>query len=168
MSKKARMTNKILGIDPGLRSTGFGIIQKQNNKYHYIVSGCIKSDKNQQNQNLSQRIGTIFDGISQIIQQYQPDAACIEKVFVNVNPHSTLLLGQARGAALAALSFHKLPVIEFSALQIKQAVTGNGKADKKQVQHMIVRLLNLDATPQSDAADALAAAICCGNHNCFV
>ena len=79
------MTIKILGIDPGLRSTGFGIIQKQNNKYHYIVSGCIKSDKNQQNQNLSQRIGTIFDGISQIIQQYQPDAACIEKVFVNVN-----------------------------------------------------------------------------------
>lgn len=156
---------KILGIDPGLRSTGFGIIQKQNNKYHYIVSGCIKSDRNQ---DLSQRIGTIFECISQIIQQYHPDVACIEKVFVNVNPNSTLLLGQARGAALAALSFHKLPVVEFSALQIKQAVTGNGKADKKQVQHMIVQLLNLESTPQSDAADALAAAICGGNHNCFV
>lgn len=153
---------KILGIDPGLRSTGFGVIQKQHNKYHYIVSGCIKSEKNQ---NLSQRIGTIFDGICEVIKQYQPDFACIEKVFVNVNPHSTLLLGQARGAALAALSFYKLPVMEFSALQIKQAVTGNGKAEKIQVQHMVVRLLNLEATPQSDAADALAAAICGGNHN---
>ena len=148
---------RILGIDPGLRVTGFGVIEKEGNQLRYVASGCIKSNDKE---TLPQRIATLFKGISEVVATYQPDEAAVEIIFVNVNPQSTLLLGQARGAALSALVHGGLPVAEYTALQVKQAVVGHGKAAKEQVQHMVVRLLNLGGTPAADAADALACAIC--------
>ena len=147
---------RILGIDPGLRITGFGIIEKHGNQLRYVASGCIKSNDKQ---SLPERIATLFAGISEVIATYRPDQAAVEKVFVNVNPQSTLLLGQARGAAISALVHGGLPVAEYTALQVKQAVVGNGHADKTQVQHMVRRLLSLPGDPSPDAADALACAI---------
>jgi len=147
---------RILGIDPGLRITGFGVIEKSGNSLSYLASGCIKTDAAT---SLPQRLGTIHAGLGELIAQYQPNQAVVEIVFVNVNPQSTLLLGQARGAAITALVAGGLEVAEYTALQVKQAVVGNGHADKKQVQHMVRRLLSLDGDPSPDAADALACAI---------
>ena len=147
---------RILGIDPGLRITGFGVIEKTGNKLAYVASGCIKTDGKA---SLPTRLGTIHAGINELVTQYQPDQAVVEIIFVNVNPQSTLLLGQARGAAIAALVAGRLEVAEYTALQVKQAVVGNGHADKVQVQHMIRRLLSLPGDPSPDAADALACAI---------
>lgn len=151
---------RILGIDPGLRTTGFGVLEKRGGKLHYIASGTIKSDGNS---NLPERLKTLFDGISEVARTYNPDCAAIEKVFVNVNPQSTLLLGQARGAAICGLVGHGLPVFEYTATQLKQAVVGYGRANKSQVQEMVVRLLSLSGKPGSDAADALGVAICHAN-----
>jgi crossover junction endodeoxyribonuclease RuvC len=148
---------RILGIDPGLRSTGFGVIEQVGQKIQYIASGCITTDAAEA---LPPRIGTLCDGIREVVAAYAPDCAAVEIVFVNVNPQSTLLLGQARGAALAALVGCDLTVAEYTALQVKQAVVGHGKAAKTQVQEMVKRLLRLPATPSPDAADALACAIC--------
>jgi crossover junction endodeoxyribonuclease RuvC len=148
---------RILGIDPGLQTTGFGVIEKDNAALRYIASGCVKSDARQC---LPERIATLFAGVREVIASYAPETSAIEKVFVNVNPQSTLLLGQARGTAIAALTAGGLPVAEYTALQIKQAVVGQGKATKAQVQHMVMRLLALSGAPQADAADALACAIC--------
>ena len=148
---------KILGIDPGLRTTGFGIIQKQGNKLTYIASGTIKTLADS---DLPERLKIILSGVSEIIKTYQPDCAAVEKVFVNVNPQSTLLLGQARGAAICALVGADLAVAEYTALQVKQAVVGHGKAHKEQVQDMVQRLLLLSGMPSTDAADALGVAIC--------
>lgn len=148
---------RILGIDPGLRVTGFGVIEKHGNQLHYVASGCIKSNDRAP---LPTRLGTLFAGISEVIGTYRPDQAAVEIVFVNVNPQSTLLLGQARGAAVTALVHGGLSVAEYTALQVKQAVVGHGKAAKQQVQDMVVRLLKLEGAPSSDAADALACAIC--------
>ncbi len=136
--------------------TGFGVIDKSGSRLRYVGSGCIKTATGA----LPQRLKTILASLSEVIQQYQPDQAAIEKVFVNVNPQSTLLLGQARGAAICAAVQQDLEVAEYTALQIKQAVVGNGHAKKEQVQQMVQRLLNLSGTPSSDAADALACAIC--------
>jgi crossover junction endodeoxyribonuclease RuvC len=147
---------KILGIDPGLRTTGFGVIHKQGGKLAYIASGTIKTP----DADLPQRLKVILAGVSEIIRTYAPDCAAIEKVFVNVNPQSTLLLGQARGAAICALVSAELAVAEYTALQIKQAVAGHGKAQKQQVQDMVQRLLQLSGMPSTDAADALGVAIC--------
>jgi len=147
---------RILGIDPGLRSTGFGIIDKVGQHLHYVASGCIKTPPGE----LPPRLKVILDALAKVIAQYQPQHAAVEKVFVNVNPQSTLLLGQARGAAICAAVQANLPVGEYTALQVKQAVVGNGHADKEQVQAMVVRLLKLSGTPSPDAADALACAIC--------
>ena len=148
---------RILGIDPGLRITGFGVIEQHGSQLVYVASGCIKSNDKQL---LPERIKTLLTGLREVIDTYRPDQAAIEKVFVNVNPQSTLLLGQARGAAISALVGADLSVAEYTALQIKQAVVGQGKAAKEQVQHMVVRLLNLAGAPSADAADALACAIC--------
>lgn len=148
---------RILGIDPGLRVTGFGIIEKHGNQLVYIASGCIKS---KDSESLPERLKTVFAGIGEVIATYAPTQASVEKVFVNVNPQSTLLLGQARGAAISALVHAGLPVAEYTALQVKQAVVGHGKAAKEQVQHMVVKLLSLPGAPAADAADALACAIC--------
>ncbi len=150
----------ILGIDPGLRTTGFGVIEKHGSKLRYIASGTIKTGTESA---LPPRLKVIFAGIAEIIRTYNPDCAAIEKVFVNVNPQSTLLLGQARGAAITALVGGDLDVAEYTALQVKQAVTGTGKAEKAQVQDMVARLLVLPGLPGTDAADALGVAICHAN-----
>jgi len=150
----------ILGIDPGLRTTGFGVIEKLGTKLRYIASGTVKTASEGE---LPPRLKIILQGVGEIVRTYQPDCAAIEKVFVNVNPQSTLLLGQARGAAICALVHADLSVAEYTALQVKQAVTGHGKAAKEQVQDMVSRLLTLPGLPGSDAADALGVAICHAN-----
>ena len=147
---------KILGIDPGLRITGFGVIEQTGGKLRYITSGCVKSGAG----DLAVRLKSILEGISEIIASSRPQEVAIEKVFVNVNPQSTLLLGQARGTAICAAVIAGLPVAEYTALQVKQAVVGKGHAKKEQVQHMVRRLLALPGDPSPDAADALACAIC--------
>jgi crossover junction endodeoxyribonuclease RuvC len=147
---------RILGIDPGLRITGFGIIEKHGATLAYIASGCIKSG----NLGLAERLGTILANLREVIEKHRPQQIAIEKVFVNINPASTLALGQARGTAICAAIDAGLPVSEYTALQVKQAVVGNGHASKEQVQHMVKRLLKLAGAPSSDAADALACAIC--------
>ncbi len=147
---------RILGIDPGLRLTGFGLIEKSGQKLSYLASGVIKSGEGE----LPERLGVLFSGLGEIIETHRPDVCAVEIVFVNVNPQSTLLLGQARGAAICAAVARNLTVAEYTALQIKQAVAGHGKAAKEQVQEMVKRLLGLPAAPAADAADALACAIC--------
>ncbi len=156
MTKAGPTSIRILGIDPGLRSTGFGVIDTAGSSLSYVASGCVKTDADG---SLPQRIATILDGLAEIIATYRPQQAAVEIVFVNVNPQSTLMLGQARGAAIAALVAAKLPVAEYTALQVKQAVVGHGKAAKEQVQAMVARLLKLPGEPSADAADALACAI---------
>ena len=150
------LVRRILGIDPGLRATGFGVIDREGQKLRYVASGVIRSKDSDP---LPDRIRTLFAGIREIIATYHPDEASVEIVFVNVNPQSTLLLGQARGAALAALSSADLAVAEYTALQVKQSVVGHGKAAKQQVAFMVARLLSLASEPKADAADALACAI---------
>ncbi len=150
-------TVRILGIDPGLRITGFGVIDKVGHKLAYVTSGCIRT---RDTDSLPERIGTLLAGIGEVIASHGPAESAVEKVFVNVNPQSTLLLGQARGAAISALVTAGLPVAEYTALQVKQAVVGHGKAAKEQVQQMVMRLLQLPGAPSADAADALACAIC--------
>jgi crossover junction endodeoxyribonuclease RuvC len=150
----------ILGIDPGLRTTGFGVIEKHGSKLRYIASGTIKTGGEGA---LPPRLKVILGGISEVVATYRPHCAAIEKVFVNVNPQSTLLLGQARGAAITALVGANLDVAEYTALQVKQAVVGTGRAAKEQVQDMVARLLLLPGLPGSDAADALGVAICHAN-----
>jgi crossover junction endodeoxyribonuclease RuvC len=147
--------SRILGIDPGLRVTGFGVIEQTGQKLSYVASGTVKSGDGE----LPQRLGVLFAGINEVIATYQPDTCAVEIVFVNVNPQSTLLLGQARGAVICAAVASQLLVAEYTALQIKQAVVGHGKAAKIQVQEMVKRLLNLPVAPTADAADALACAI---------
>ncbi|MGB8338222.1 MAG: crossover junction endodeoxyribonuclease RuvC [Burkholderiales bacterium] len=147
---------RILGIDPGLRLTGFGVIEKNGQSLRYITSGVVKVPVTE----LPERLKTILNSIGEIISLHQPMEVAIEKVFVNVNPQSTLLLGQARGAAICAAVLQNLPVSEYTALQVKQAVVGNGHAKKEQVQEMVKRLLKLEGVPSPDAADALACAIC--------
>jgi len=147
---------RILGIDPGLRITGFGVIDKNGDDLTYVSSGCVKTSEGA----LPSRLKLILDNLGEIITQYQPEHVAIEQVFVNINPKSTLLLGQARGAAICAAVMNNLVVAEYTALQIKQAVVGNGHAKKDQVQEMVMRLLNLISNPSADAADALACAIC--------
>lgn len=146
----------ILGIDPGSRLTGYGVVAHQGAKFTYLGSGCIKLADHP----FPVRLKMIYQGISQLIEQFSPETFAIEKVFMAHNPDSALKLGQARGAAIVGASMAELPVFEYSARQIKQAVVGNGGADKSQVQHMVKNILNLPRTPQADAADALAIAIC--------
>jgi crossover junction endodeoxyribonuclease RuvC len=149
---------RILGIDPGLRITGFGVLDVEGSQLRYVASGVIQT-RNVEQGNLPARLKVLFDGIREVSAHYQPDAAAVEIVFVNVNPQSTLLLGQARGACLTALVACDLPVAEYTALQMKQAVAGYGKAAKEQVQSMVQRLLALPCAPRADAADALGLAI---------
>ena len=147
---------RILGIDPGLRTTGFGVIDADGPRLTYVASGVIRIAPGA----LPPRLKTIHDGIREVIAQYQPQLAVVEIVFVNVNPQSTLLLGQARGAAITTLVASGLPVHEYTALQVKQSVVGYGRAAKAQVQAMVQRLLALPGVPSADAADALACAVC--------
>jgi crossover junction endodeoxyribonuclease RuvC len=150
---------RILGIDPGLRTTGFGVIQADGPRLSYVASGTVRTDAADIG-DLPRRLGIIFDGVREVCARYKPDCAATEIVFVNVNPQSTLLLGQARGAAITALVSSGLAVSEFTALQMKKAVVGHGQARKEQVQAMVQRLLSLPGVPGKDAADALGLAIC--------
>ena len=151
----AAPVRRILGIDPGLRSTGFGVIAVTGNTLAYVTCGCIKSGEGE----LPARLKVILRDLGDVIAQHRPSEVAVEKVFVNVNPQSTLLLGQARGAAISAAVIAELPVSEYTALQVKQAVVGHGKAAKEQVQDMVRRLLKLPGAPSPEAADALACAI---------
>jgi len=146
----------ILGIDPGSRATGYGVIQSQGGRLVYIGSGCIRLTA----ESLAQRLHVIFQGVTQIIQQYQPDEFAIEEVFMAKNASSALKLGQARGAAIVAAGHGGLDVSEYSARKVKQAVVGKGSAEKAQVQQMVMHILALESCPQADAADALAIALC--------
>ena len=147
---------RILGIDPGLNRTGWGVIESVAGRLHCVEAGVIRVPAGE----LPQRLATILDELRAVIAATRPQRASVEKVFVNVNPQATLLLGQARGAAICAAVGAGLPVREHTALQVKQAVVGYGKASKEQVQLMVQRLLGLAAPPPTDAADALACAVC--------
>lgn len=147
----------ILGIDPGSRITGYGIIKEEQHKLQYIDSGCIRTTTEG---SLSQRLLEIFDGICQLMEEYTPDDVAIEQVFMHQNPSSALKLGHARGVAMVAAASHRVKVSEYSAREIKQSVVGYGAAEKAQVKHMVVNILVLNNFPQNDAADALAIAIC--------
>jgi crossover junction endodeoxyribonuclease RuvC len=149
---------RILGIDPGLRTTGFGVIDVDGQALRYVASGTV-STLHLDSSQLPARLKVLFDGVREVVTRYQPACASVEIVFVNVNPQSTLLLGQARGACITALVSGDLPVAEYTALQMKQAVVGYGRADKSQVQEMVRRLLALPGLPGPDAADALGLAI---------
>ena len=149
---------RILGIDPGLRTTGFGVLDAEGPALRYVASGVIQTARAQQG-DLPARLKVLFDGIRELQARYQPDVAAVEIVFVNVNPQSTLLLGQARGACITALVASNLPVAEYTALQMKKAVVGHGRAAKSQVQEMVRRLLQLPGLPGTDAADGLGLAI---------
>lgn len=155
MSKRGNHI-RILGIDPGSQITGFGIIEITRGRQHYVTSGCIRIAKF----SWEHRLQEIFEALTKIITEYSPTLAAIEKIFVHKNVSSALKLGQARGAAVVAMALQGLPIAEYTARQIKKAVVGYGAADKVQVQKMMQILLKLNGLPQSDAADALAAAIC--------
>lgn len=147
---------RILGIDPGSRRTGFGVIEIQQQRLIYLSSGGI----NLRSTALPLRLQEIYTGITQIIKQYQPTTAAIEQVFVHRNVAAALKLGQARGVAIVAAVQAGLDLYEYAPTQIKQAIVGQGHAEKIQVQHMVKVLLSLSAIPSADAADALAIAIC--------
>ncbi|WP_304640678.1 crossover junction endodeoxyribonuclease RuvC [Pseudomonas sp.] len=146
----------ILGVDPGSRITGFGIVREVAGKCTYTTSGCIRLGDGP----FPERLKRIFECLSELIEQHRPDVLSIEQVFLARNPDSALKLGQARGAAIVAAVTAGLEVREYTARQVKQSVVGTGAADKVQVQHMVTQLLGLSGTPQADAADALAIALC--------
>lgn len=146
----------IIGIDPGSRLTGYGIIKKDGQHLSFIDAGTIRTETTE----MPERLKRIFAGIDRIVRFHGPTEAAVEQVFMAQNPDSALKLGQARGAAIAALTNLDLSVAEYTARQIKQSVVGYGAADKEQVQMMVMRILKLEIKPQQDAADALAAAIC--------
>lgn len=136
--------------------TGYGVIEPKSKRTDYLGSGCINAGDGA----IPQRLGLIYDGVMQLIEQYQPTVFAIEDVFVARNPRSALILGQARGVAIAAAVAHRLPIYEYSARQVKKTVVGSGRASKEQVQHMVQVLLELGGCPQADAADALAIGLC--------
>lgn len=148
--------NLILGIDPGSRKTGFGVIACEGGRHHYIASGVVRLPEG----SFADRLKILFDSLTEVIDLHRPAEVAIEEVFMAKSAGSALKLGQARGAAMVACVNRSLLVSEYTARQIKQAVVGTGAASKEQVQHMVVTLLQLSATPQEDAADALAAALC--------
>jgi crossover junction endodeoxyribonuclease RuvC len=161
LARMSASSHTILGIDPGLQTTGFGVIRVEGSRLHYVASGTIKTTEVDRG-DLPARLRLIFEGVREVVSTYQPDQVSVEIVFVNVNPQSTLLLGQARGAAMVGLfaAGHQPTVAEYTALQMKKAVVGHGHAAKAQIQFMVARLLNLPREPNSDAADALGLAIC--------
>lgn len=146
----------ILGIDPGSRITGYGLINTLGAKNEYVASGCIRI----KGDDLSERLNQVFEGVSEVIRLYSPQQMAIEQVFMARNADSALKLGQARGVAIVAGTQQGLPIHEYAARAVKQAVVGKGSADKVQVQHMVAHILKLPGLPQADAADALAIALC--------
>lgn len=155
-NQKLSKKRVILGIDPGSRKTGFGLIESGRYQPRYLASGVIRVE----HYSGSERLTNIFHAIGQIIDQYQPDMLAIEKVFVYKNPNSAIVLGQARGVILCSAALKNLPIMEYTPTQVKSTVVGQGHAAKAQVQYMVQNLLRLTDTPQEDAADALACALC--------
>lgn len=151
---------RILGIDPGSRVTGFGIIDAKLNQQRYVTSGCIRIKA----EYFPDRLKEIFQGLHEIVECYQPEQMAIEQVFMHKNADSALKLGQARGAAICAVQACGVPVYEYAARQVKQALVGKGNADKEQVQHMVKILLNLQGEMQIDASDALGVSLCHAHH----
>lgn len=147
----------ILGIDPGSRITGYGVIKEANNQIHYVDSGCIRTPTDA---TLSEKLLQIYDGICLLMDNYAPVEVAIEAVFMHQNPSSALKLGHARGAAMVAAASHRVKISEYSPREVKQTIVGYGAAEKEQVKHMVVQLLKLNKAPQVDAADALAIALC--------
>ncbi len=152
---------RILGIDPGSRTTGYGVIEMEGGEFRHIESGALRI----RGETLPQRLHAIFEGVSEVLDRCQPDAFAIENVFMHRNADSALKLGQARGAAICTAADRNLTVHEYTPAEIKQAVVGRGNAAKPQVQMMVRALLNLQTNPQADEADALACAICHGNRS---
>lgn len=147
----------ILGIDPGSRITGYGLIREEQGRIAYLDSGCIRTTPLA---TLSQRLLQIFSGICELLETYEPTEVAIEELFLHKNVQSALKLGHARGAAMVAAATHQLKIHEYAPREIKQALVGYGGAQKSQVSHMVVQLLLLNKAPQVDAGDALAVAIC--------
>jgi crossover junction endodeoxyribonuclease RuvC len=147
---------RLIGIDPGLRRTGFGVLQITGRDPHYLGSGVIRPAVAASEPD---RLKELYRGMQEVLEHYAPTVAVVERVFVNVNPRSTLSLGQARGVAIAALAAREIPVHEITPLKIKQSIVGTGRATKEQVQHMVCHLLRLPQSPNADAADALACAL---------
>lgn len=150
---------RILGIDPGSRLTGFGVLDFDADKASYVASGTVQSIEGE----FAARLRQIFESITEIVSQYQPDVVAIESVFVHRNASSALKLGHARSAAICATFETDVEVFEYAPREIKLAVVGTGTATKDQVQHMVVSILRLERAPSADAADALAAALCHGH-----
>ncbi|MCX7116033.1 MAG: crossover junction endodeoxyribonuclease RuvC [Gammaproteobacteria bacterium] len=147
---------KIMGIDPGSRITGYGLVDDVRGKLQYIDSGCIRTTTD----TFSKRLLQIFDGVCELMQHHTPDEVVIEQIFTHQNPATALKLGQARGAALVAAASFRVEIAEYTPRQVKLAVVGYGAAEKEQVKQMVMRLLGLQTAPQTDASDALALAIC--------
>ena len=157
------MKRRILGIDPGSRATGYGVVEQTSAGIAYVASGCIRPGSGP----FVERLGEIYRGMTELLATYRPDEVAIEEVFIAANPASSLKLGQARGVAIAAVVGCQLPVAEYAARRVKQAVVGTGRASKDQVQHMVRAILRLPGAPSADAADALAIAICHVNTSRF-
>lgn len=147
---------RVLGIDPGSRVTGFGVVEGDGARAQYLASGCIRA----QGAELTPRLRTVFEGVEALLAEFQPHWVAVESVFVRRNVETALKLGQARGAALTAVARSGAALAEYPPARIKLAVAGSGRAGKQQVQFMVVQRLRLRAAPQADAADALAAALC--------
>lgn len=148
---------RILGIDPGSRATGYGLIELTTNfEVRYVASGCIRTRKEE----FPSRLRVIYEGIDLVVSEYSPDECALEEVFVAHNPNSALKLGQARGAAMVAVMAHDIEISEYAARKVKNLVVGTGRATKDQVQYMVKALLHLDGELSMDASDALAIAIC--------
>lgn len=152
---------RVLGIDPGTVTTGWGVVEFRDRKFYHIANGCVRTKAKA---SLPDRLGTIFSSISKVILEFEPTMVSIEEVFVSRNVQSALKLGHARGVAIAAASQAGLPVNEYTALQVKKSVVGYGRAEKSQVQEMVKILLSLPKIAPEDASDALAAAMCHINH----
>ncbi|MBF0340040.1 MAG: crossover junction endodeoxyribonuclease RuvC [Magnetococcales bacterium] len=148
---------RVLGIDPGTTATGWGVVESAGSRFLHVAHGCIRTSSGDP---LPERLGRIFAGLSEVIRIHHPQAVTVEEIFVSVNVQSALKLGHARGSAIVAANASGLPVFEYTALQVKQAVVGYGRAEKQQVQAMVRMLLSMSVAPPQDAADALAGALC--------
>lgn len=153
---------RILGIDPGSRVTGYGVIEADGGRLFFVACGVVKTTVSYP---FAVRLNEIFDGINEVVQVHQPEMAAVEDVFLSANPRTAIKLGQARGAAIVAAMQNGLSVSDYSPKMVKQAVAGYGQAEKSQVQQMVRVLLNLKGKPSNDAADALAVAICHANNS---
>lgn len=152
---------RVIGIDPGTTTTGWGVVESNGNTLRHVANGCIRT---QPGESLPDRLGMIFSELTRIIDEHKPQQAVVEEIFVSRNVQSALKLGHARGVAIAAANHQGLPIHEYTALQVKKSVVGYGRAEKQQMQEMVRILLCMTKSAPQDAADALGVAICHLNH----